>query len=198
MTDKPKRKQKNTKRLSWEGVGCSLLLIFGVCIFSLFGYVFLYTSLTDSCEVFTSDTNGYRTQIFRRFGDDIVKYETTRDDGDTWITFYEVGNSAPLQTDCDAFHVLNDTIYWVLPDEVYHPWILFVTHDAGETWNEWSSGDVAGLSQGCTIEELDFDLTNGSMIVECGISNSGRYPEEFQNYNLFTTDGGLTWNLAND
>ena len=198
MTDKPKRKEKNTRRLSWRAIGCSLLVIFLGCIFSLLSYVLLYKPLLDSCEVFISDTNGYRTQVFRSYGgDDFLKYETTRDGGDLWTTFYEVNNSAPMQSDCDAFHVLSQTSFWVVPEEVYYRKFLFVTRDAGETWNEWSSGDVAGLPRGCTIEQLDLDHPNGSMLVECTIYSSGHY-EGFQNYNLFSDDGGLTWNLAND
>jgi hypothetical protein len=156
--------------------------------------------VVEACEIQISELNSFRTQVMSQgLKPNFLTYEITNDNGNTWVSLYEVRNdSGGLRTNCEVFHIEDETFYWAVPDEGYYPRILFVTHDAGKTWHEWKPSDIAELSGNCIIERVNFYLTNGSMLVECSLYHSSRRYEESQNYNLFTIDGGVTWANAND
>jgi hypothetical protein len=156
--------------------------------------------LNDACEVFITDAIGIRIQVYvYSVASSVQHYEVTRDGGATWEQFHTFAPESGIwQPDCSSISSFNDQFIYLIPAS-YGVDSLFVTHDGGGIWYEWTVSDIEEYPIGfrCnSIEEVSFqDETYGGMQVGCNRYDGETFLRR-QNINLFTADGGITWALT--
>ena len=202
MTEKPKRKLFGS-RLTL-GLLLTLLSCIG-CIFvlALLGPVLpslAPAELSDSCEVYITENTRVRIQTFTNYSGGYQNYEMTRDGGTSWQTFHTYQPDSGIWSgDCNRIQYISQEFIYLVPPNDRED-VLFITQDAGQTWHQWQPSNIEEYPEGfrChSIEEVHFqDATNGGMQLGCN-----RYDEngEFlrvQTINLFSDDGGITWQLT--
>jgi len=211
MIEKPKRRPHNPSCLQFfRFLGCVLLV--PLALFILLGtYIFLILviftlsppKVLDNCEKFITGTNGFRIrELSGGLRSTMLEYQATVDSGQSWVTFHEEHPVSAGWGDCEEdFYVVSDkNFYFLFPITSTVNTTFFITHDAGATWHEWSPDDIQEYPEGfrCgTIEEVHFtDTTYGTMQVGCSrFGDDGKYIG-WRLLNLFTDDGGITWELA--
>jgi hypothetical protein len=216
MIEKPKGKSKehaNDGCQQWlRLVGLVIVVPSAVCIaigILMFACTVLYAvvltllppRITDFCETFITTTTGFRTRVLSQgFNGNTLTYESTRDAGKTWLSLYQyTEDSSRPSIDCEAFQIESDNFHWFTPQNGWNGHVI-VTHDAGITWHEWKPSDIEEYPGGFRcgeIEEINFqDESYGGMQLSCGRYEGNEYIAEL--FSLLTTDGGITWEIAND
>jgi hypothetical protein len=205
MTEKLKRKNSSSRFLTVLGMFLVL------CITILFVLTLLGPALplvlpeeamelNDSCQVSITDEIGIRIQVYvYSIASSVQHYEVTRNGGTTWEQFHTFAPESGIwKSDCSSIDSFNDQFIYLIPAS-YGVDSLFITHDGGVSWHQWSVSDIEEYPVGfrCnSIEEVSFqDTRYGGMQMGCS-----RYDGEVflrrQSINLFTADGGITWALT--
>jgi hypothetical protein len=202
MTEKPKRKKSSSR----------LMLILALTLFSCISCIVLLAllgpilpqlapgELSDSCEVYITDKLGLRIQTYANSWGGYQDYEVTRDGGTSWRKFHTyMPDSGVWSGDCAIIQSVNDQFIYLVPPNANGD-VLFVTRDAGQTWHQWRPSDVAEYPVGfvCTsIAEVSFqDTVYGGMQLTCNRYDENHTFLRVQNINLFSDDGGFTWQLT--
>jgi BNR/Asp-box repeat len=204
MTEKPKRKKSSPRWLT--AIASSVFLCIGtIVVLTLLGPAIQMAfpgDLIDSCELFIAENTGIRIQTFHGGGSRYAQgYDFTRDGGASWHrlhTYSPESGGGSRESDCSIVGSMGEQFIYLIP-ETSREDVLFITHDAGITWHEWTPSDIAEYPVGfqCnTIEEVSFqDAVHGGMVLGCNRYDGDAFLRR-QTINLFTADGGISWALT--
>jgi hypothetical protein len=194
MTEKPKRKNsENNRQIPCLWIGIAGLLCLGAFLAAYFSIGRLIIGppiFKESCELEVNENIDLKIESYLCDMCGHPRHYSISDDaGETWTAFYtHLNNDDPVVADCSEFQIYSLKKFYFIPTTHHLPYFI-ITNDGGVNWHKWRPSDVeypTGFR--CrTIEEVSFqNEINGTMQLLCGL------------YTILTSDGGITWEIAND